>query len=175
MGAICNGTPMQPPSADDPRDVVLTLDGVPDGTPPPAGNPGPRIAQVNQSFQPRVLVVTVGTAVTFPNRDPIFHNVFSYSKAKRFDLGKYGQGKSATVVFDRPGLVKVFCDIHSNMAAYVLVTESRWVVQPDADGRFTLGDVPPGSYTLHLWHPDRGSRTETVTVAATGARLDLQF
>jgi hypothetical protein len=69
----------------------------------------------------------------------------------------------------------VFCDIHSNMAAYVVVHASPWVVQPDADGRFALGDVPPGCYTLHLWHPDRGTRTETVTVTASGGLVDVEF
>jgi plastocyanin len=162
-------------SADDPRDVVVMLDGVPAKGRPPAPPSAPKVAQVNQTFQPRVLAVPVGTSVQFPNFDPIFHNVFSYSKAKRFDLGKYGRGKSATVKFDQPGLVKVFCDIHSNMTAFVYVSDTAWVVQPDTAGGFAFRDLPPGTYALRLWHPERGSRTETVSVSESGARLDLQF
>lgn len=174
LGSICNGTSTFTPQVSDVRDVVVQVEGVPATASAPA--PGhPSMAQQGQSFQPRVLGILVGTTVDFPNRDPIFHNVFSYSKTKRFDLGKYGRGKSASVTFDKPGLVKIFCDIHSNMTGFVYVTATPWVVQPDDQGRFALDGIPDGTYTLRLWHPERGTHTEMVTVAAAGTHVDLQF
>ena len=131
---------------------------------------GGRLAQKNQGFMPRVLPVTVGARVDFPNQDPIYHNVFSVSPPKRFDLGKYGQGKSKSLVFDKPGLVNVYCDIHSNMEAFIVVLPNAWFVQPDAEGKFTLPPLPAGTYTVRVWHPDLGDRTVTVTVGADETR-----
>lgn len=174
LGSICTGTTTLRAGSDDVRDVVVSLRGT---TVVPAVplTKRPQLAQRGQAFEPRVLGVAVGTTVEFPNYDPIFHNVFSYSKTKRFDLGKYGQGKSATVRFDKPGLVKVFCDIHSNMTAFVYVTETPWVVQPDDKGRFVLDGLPRGTYKLEMWHPERGTRTQTVEVTDSGTRVDLTF
>ncbi len=162
------------PAMDDLRDVVITLEGAPEPEAAAATDP-PRMEQVNQSFQPRVLAVAVGTVVEFPNLDPIFHNAFSYSKAKRFDLGKYGQGKTERVVFDKPGVVRVFCDIHSNMSAYIYVAPSRWVAQPDRKGGFALADVPPGEYKLLLWHPEFGTRSKTVKITEPKTTVDFLF
>jgi plastocyanin len=147
----------------DPRDVVVYLTGA--AAPAVEARPeNPRLYQINQNFEPHVLAVPVGTAVDFPNRDMILHNVFSYSKTKRFDLGYFGKDKSKSVVFDKPGLVKVFCDIHSNMSAFILVVDTPLVVQPTAAGNFELPDVPDGEYTLTIWHPTRGESTRTVSV-----------
>ena len=142
----------------------------------PAANPlrGGRLAQKNQSFVPRVLPVAAGARVEFPNLDPIYHNVFSVSPAKRFDLGKYRQGKSKSVVFDKPGLVNVYCDIHSNMEAFILVLPNPWFAQPDAEGRFALPPLPAGTYTVRVWHPDLGNRTTSVTLAEDETR-DLEL
>jgi plastocyanin len=126
---------------------------------------GGRLAQKSQGFEPRVLPVAVGGRVDFPNLDPIYHNVFSVSPPKRFDLGKYGQGKSKSLVFDKPGLVNVYCDIHSNMEAFIVVLPNAWFAQPDADGRFTLPPLPAGTYQVRVWHPDLGDRTVDVTVS----------
>jgi plastocyanin len=131
---------------------------------------GGRLAQKNQGFTPRVLPVTVGARVEFPNQDPIYHNVFSVSPPKRFDLGKFGQGKSKSLVFDKPGLVNVYCDIHSNMEAFIVVLPNAWFVQPDAEGKFTLPPLPAGTYTVRVWHPDLGDRTVSVTVGADETR-----
>ena len=173
LGSMC-GLPKTQSAGDDVRDVVLSLRGLPAGGAAPAAHE-PRMAQRSQSFEPRVLGVPAGTTVAFPNFDPIFHNVFSYSKTKRFDLGRYGNGKSATVTFGKPGLVKVFCEIHSNMTAFIYVTETPWVVQPDATGRFVLDGVPEGTYTLELWHPERGARSETVTVGPAAKPVEVTF
>ena len=158
-------------SADDVHDVVLSLPEAKAGA--PATRTKAEIRQVHQSFLPRVLAIPVGTTVDFPNDDPIFHNAFSYSKTKRFDLGKYGKGKSASVTFDKPGIVQVFCDIHSSMSAYVWVAPTRFVTQPDAAGEFVLHDVTPGTHVLEIWHPERGTQHRTVEVPATGVRIEI--
>ncbi|HYH79481.1 MAG TPA: hypothetical protein VEX86_06780 [Longimicrobium sp.] len=129
----------------------------------------PRLSQRDTAFRPAVLVVPVGTSVDFPNRDPFFHNVFSYSSTKRFDLGRYPRGESRTVVFDRPGVVKVYCEIHQWMRSAVLVVENPHHVLVGADGRFTLAGIPAGRYRLAVWDFDRGQRVMAVTVPATGA------
>jgi plastocyanin len=131
---------------------------------------GGRLAQKDQGFVPRVLPVTVGARVDFPNQDPIYHNVFSVSPPKRFDLGKFGQGKSKSLVFDKPGLVNVYCDIHSNMEAFIVVLPNAWFAQADAEGKFTLPPLPAGTYTVRVWHPDLGDRTVSVTVGQDETR-----
>jgi plastocyanin len=130
--------------------------------------------QRNETFVPHVLAVTVGTIVDFPNSDKTFHNVFSLSKAKRFDLGRYAAGKSKAVRFDRPGLVRVFCDIHSHMNAYVLVLTHRYFSVTDPDGRFRIPSVPAGSYTVVGWYEGDERTSRAVTVASGGVvEVDL--
>jgi plastocyanin len=124
--------------------------------------------QRNETFVPHVLAVTVGTVVDFPNSDKTFHNVFSLSKAKRFDLGRYAAGKSKSVRFDRPGLVRVFCDIHSHMNAYVLVLTHRFFSVTDPDGRFRIPAVPPGNYTVVGWYEGEERTSRAVTVVPGG-------
>ena len=141
-----------------------------------APRPRPQLAQQREAFVPRVVVVTRGDAVDFPNRDPIYHNVFSLSPTRRFDLGKYRQGRSKTVQFDRAGLVKVYCDIHAEMEAFVLVVPNHAFAQAGADGSFELPDLPPGGYELRAWHPDLSEIVRTVQIPAHGdARVDLSF
>jgi hypothetical protein len=156
------------------EDAVVYVDHIPAATDSaftPLG-PHPRLAQQGQMFQPRVLAVVVGTAVDFPNLDPIYHNVFSLSPTKRFDLGKYSRGHFKTVVFDHVGLVNVFCDIHSDMEAFVLVLPHRAFTRPDSAGHFELPDLPAGHYQLHVWHPDR---TESVRPVDLGPGKDVEF
>jgi plastocyanin len=149
--------------------VVVYLEGVPRaaGTPPAA-----RMEQKGERFVPRVLPVAVGTTVVFPNTDPIFHNVFSLSGAKAFDLGRYPRGESKSVRFDKPGIVQVFCHIHSDMRAVVLVLDtSAWAV-PDDDGHYALGSVPPGEYTLVTWHERAQPIRRKVHVIAGGTVVE---
>lgn len=135
----------------------------------------PKLAQKDQSFVPRVVVVAAGGSVDFPNMDPIYHNVFSVSPPRRFDLGKYPRGESRTVRFTKPGLVNVFCDIHSNMAAFILVVPNRAFAQPRTDGSFRLPALPPGRYALAWWHPDfRGGRRE-IELGSDDAVVDVSF
>jgi plastocyanin len=108
--------------------------------------------QRQETFVPYVLAVTVGSTVDFPNSDRTYHNVFSLSKPRRFDLGRYPRGASRSVRFDRPGVVRVFCEIHSQMNAWILVFAHRYFATTDAEGRFRIDAVPPGDYTLAVWN-----------------------
>jgi len=111
----------------------------------------PVLDQRGLQFHPRVLPILIGTTVDFPNRDNLFHNVFSYSRTKPFDLGRYPTGESRSVEFGRPGVVRVYCDIHSDMRAVILVLQNPYFTAPDEKGRYSLKDIPPGSYTLVVW------------------------
>jgi hypothetical protein len=160
-------------------DAVVFVERIPVGTDSLLAQqprPRPRLAQKDQCFEPRVVAVALGGAVDFPNLDPIYHNVFSPSPVKRFDLGKYPKGQSRRVIFPRAGVVNVFCDIHSDMEAFVLVLPHHAYTQPDADGRYTLPDLPPGTYVLRAWHPDLREVRREVVVPETGElSLDLAF
>src|SRR5882672_10229281 len=114
------------------------------------------IRQRGENFVPRVIAVTVGSTVDFPNDDPIYHNVFSLSRVKAFDLGRYPKGKSRGERFDKPGLVKVFCQIHSHMSATVMVFDHPWFQIPDEGGTFDLPAVPPGMHQVTAWHERLG-------------------
>jgi plastocyanin len=121
--------------------------------------------QKNMSFSPHVLAVRVGTTVEFPNRDRVFHNVFSFHDGKRFDLGMYPVGTTRDVTFGKPGLSRIFCNIHPNMAAYVLAVESPYFAVSDDRGTFNITGVPAGTYTYHAWRAGGGQPlTGSVTV-----------
>ena len=117
------------------------------------------VRQVNESFTPRVVAVTIGSDVEFPNDDPIYHNVFSLSRAKNFNLGRYPRGDTRRVRFDRPGVVKVFCEIHSHMSATVMVFDHPWFAVPDEGGHFELPPVPAGDRQITAWHERLGDTT----------------
>lgn len=159
-----------------PSDAVVYVEALPAGASEPAVPPRPQLAQRGQSFEPRVVVVSAGDEVEFPNFDPIYHNVFSVSPARRFDLGKYPRGQSRSVRFPKAGLVNVFCDIHADMAAFILVTPNRAWTRGTADGRFELDGLPAGRYRVHWWHPDFGDGASDVDVPAEGAgALEVNF
>jgi plastocyanin len=158
----------------DRRRSVVYLETAPQAafeTPPPGRAV---LDQRNETFVPPVIAVTVGSTVEFPNSDRVYHNVFSLSKPRRFDLGRYPRGQSRSVVFDRPGVVRVFCEIHSHMSAYVLVFAHRFFAVTDADGRFRLDAVPPGSYTLALWNDGAVRARRELRVEALGT-LELEL
>ena len=157
------------------RPAVVYLDSAPSGAfeLPEPGRAA--MDQRDQTFVPHVLAITVGTTVDFPNSDVTFHNVFSLSKTKTFDLGRYSRGKSKPVRFDRPGVVQVFCDIHSHMSAYILVFAHRYFAVTDQAGTFTIAGVPPGSYTLAVWHEGEVRDTRTVTIPEAGGAVDAAF
>jgi plastocyanin len=122
--------------------------------------------QQDRSFTPDLVVVPAGSTVSFPNLDPIFHNVFSLSKAKSFDLGNYAKDHTRTVTFSKPGIVIVGCHLHANMSAVIVVTPNRWSTTADAQGRFTLPAVPPGTYTIVAWHKTAGFFRKKIEVSA---------
>jgi plastocyanin len=106
----------------------------------------------DKAFAPHVLVVPVGSTVSFPNHDPFEHNVFSVSDSNAFDLGLYGRGEGKSVVLHHPGLVRVFCNVHPRMVALIQVMANHHYTQPGADGSFIISGVEPGEYRLHVWH-----------------------
>jgi plastocyanin len=137
-------------------DVVLWLTAA-DGTvlpPTPVAESSsrPRLVQRNKSFEPHILVVHVVSLVQFPNRDPFFHNVFSLFEGKRFDLGLYEAGSTRDVLFDKPGISYIFCNIHAEMSAVVIALNTPYYGLSDRRGQVLIPDVPPGRYLLHIWY-----------------------
>lgn len=134
-----------------------------------------RMDQRNETFVPHVLAIRTGTTVDFPNNDRIYHNVFSLSPTRRFDLGRYAVGRSKAVRFDRPGVVRVFCDIHSHMSAFILVFAHRFFAVTQSSGDFQLPPVPPGTYALAGWYEGEVRVTRQVSVRAGETTIvDLQ-
>ena len=134
-----------------------------------------RMDQRNETFLPHVLAIDQGTLVDFPNNDSTYHNVFSLSRTRKFDLGRYARGKSKSVRFERAGVVRIFCDIHSHMSAFVLVFSHPYYAKAEVDGRYRIDNVPPGTYTVSAWHEGEVRETRTVTVPPQGGDVDLDF
>jgi plastocyanin len=133
-----------------------------------------RMDQRGEQFVPRLLAVTVGSTVDFPNSDVTFHNVFSLSPARTFDLGRYRPGRTGSVKFDRAGIVSVFCDIHTHMSAFILVFNHPFFTVTDADGRYAIADTPAGSHTLAVWSELGPPASRRITVAA-GEVVEADF
>jgi plastocyanin len=131
--------------------------------------------QRNERFVPHVLAITVGTTVDFPNSDNTYHNVFSLRGPRPFDLGRYAAGRSKSVRFDRPGIVRVFCEIHSHMSAFILVFNHRYFAVTSADGRYQINRVPPGRYTLVAWNEGAIRESRPVVVSDEGGTVELDF
>ncbi len=139
---------------------------------------GVELAQQGKQFQHRVLIVTQGTAVAFPNRDTVRHHVYSFSPAKTFELKLYIGTPANPVVFDRPGIAVLGCNIHDRMVAWVVVVETPHFGQTDAQGALRLDHVPPGSYRLRAWHPDlppgAPALDQPLSLPAAGAALTVK-
>ncbi len=162
------GTAAAVAAVDSSYGVAWVADGAPEpGTiPPPA-----RMDQLGQRFVPRILAIVAGQTVEFHNSDNVFHNIFSYSPPKKFDLGRYPKGKSRSVTFAKAGAVQVYCDIHSDMRADIIVAPSRCFTMIGPSGRFHIEDVAPGAHAIKVWLPS-GERSATVDVPSQGvARL----
>ena len=162
------GAPVEQAPAGRPRSVIY-LESAPRGAFEPIEQGRAVMDQRDETFVPHVLAITTGTTVDFPNSDRIYHNVFSLSKTARFDLGRYEAGHSKAVRFDRPGIVRVFCEIHSHMNAFILVFSHPFFAMTDAEGRYRIDNVPPGTYNLLAWNEGVSSDARTVTVPAGGA------
>ena len=152
--------------ATDLSDVVVYIEG-PKAKAKPTG-PAPKVVMKGKAFTPRVAVVPVGGTVEFPNDDPIFHNVFSVSGENRFDLPLYKRPKSGAQTFQHPGVVRVYCNIHPQMSAVVLVRDNPFFAKAAPDGSFTIEGVPAGRYKLVAWHDKAGETSQDVVVPAQG-------
>ncbi|HOC18067.1 MAG TPA: carboxypeptidase regulatory-like domain-containing protein [Vicinamibacterales bacterium] len=130
--------------------------------------------QRDATFDPHLMAITAGTTVAFPNDDRTYHNVFSLSKPRRFDLGRYAAGRSKDVRFERPGLVRVFCDIHAHMNAFIHVFDHRFYAATNERGRYRIDRVPPGTYRVTAWYEGVDQQTREVVVHA-GAAAELDF
>jgi len=146
--------------------AVLYLEG-----PGPAARPVSFEVAINdKTYVPHVVVVPVGTTIRFPNHDPFNHNVFSPSEPNQFDLGLYGRNEAKTKTFTQAGLVRVYCNVHPRMVAYIYVAANRFFTQPGTDGSLAFDSVPPGRYRLHVWHERVAAEiVKDVTVTASGA------
>jgi plastocyanin len=155
--------------------VVVYLESVPDAAPGPA-QAVKQIQQRDLAFLPELTVVVTGETVEFPNQDKVFHNVFSLSRAARFDLGLYKSGASKSVTFTREGVVDVYCNIHPQMVAKVKVVPNRFYAVTDAQGRFRIGGLPPGKWPYVVWQPwGEPVRGEITIQPASTSEVELRL
>jgi plastocyanin len=159
----------------DRRRSVVYLETAPRAAFDQRDEPHATLDQRNETFVPHVLAIVAGTTVDFPNNDETYHNVFSLSSTKPFDLGRYAAGRKKSVKFDRPGIVRVFCDIHSHMSAFILVFAHRHFAVSDDEGRYRLDNVPPGQYNVIAWNESTPSDSRRVIVPETGGDVEANF
>jgi len=134
------------------------------------------MAQQDEQFVPHVLPIVRGSTVEFPNEDDVYHNVFSLSGAKTFDLGRYPRGESRSVTFNKSGTVQVFCHIHSDMSGVILVLDNPFFATPEPTGRFVIDGLPPGDYAIVGWHERIKPVVQHVQVTASGtSRVDFNI
>jgi len=168
-----------PPTVEEKRDdewqnIVIYLKPTPSLTVATGSNKKLQIAQLGETFIPHVLPIVKGSTVEFPNLDPIFHNVFSLSGTKSFDLGRYPKGDSRSVTFDQAGIVPVFCHLHSDMSAIIVVLDNPYFVVPGPDGRYQIENIPAGNYTLVAWH-ERSEQVEQQVDVIAGQAFELNI
>ena len=161
--ALAGGKPM--------ADVVVWLDA------PSAPRPRERrfvVHQRNMQFEPRVLAAPVGSTVDLPNNDRVFHNVFSFTNGKPFDLGLYPTGASKRITLDRAAVNRLYCNIHPHMGAYIVAVDSPYYATTDRTGSFSIADVPAGRYTYHAWRSGAETLGATVLVG-DGQPLEISW
>jgi plastocyanin len=156
----------------EPRNVIIFFDGIAASN--DVAHVRATLAQKDEQFVPHVTAITKGSTVSFPNDDPFFHNVFSLSRGASFNLGRYPSGVTRSRVFARPGLVKVFCELHSHMSAVIRVFDHPWFTIPDDRGSFAIDGVPAGAHTLVAWHERIGERRDRVTIRP-GQATEVSF
>jgi plastocyanin len=167
------GTPSVRDMPDLLRSVVY-LESAPRGAFESADSGRVVMDQRNETFVPHVLAIMTGTTVDFPNSDKFYHNVFSLSKPARFDLGRYAAGRFRSIRFDKPGIVRVFCDIHSHMNAFIVVFSHPFFALTDGEGRYRIENIPPGGYNVIAWNEGAASDPRPVAVPDGGvAELDF--
>jgi plastocyanin len=167
--AVNSESPNKPasidPTVDELSRVIIYLEG------PGLKSAAPlqeTLTQKNRHFDPEIVAVPVGSSVSFPNEDPIFHNVFSLSKVKQFDLGYYPAGETRSIRFDKPGIVQVYCHIHPDMSAAIVVLPTAFWTRPGTGGRFAFTGIPPGGYDLVAWHRSTGFFRRHISVTEGG-------
>lgn len=129
--------------------------------------------QKNRQFVPDTVVIPAGSSVSFPNLDPVFHNVFSLSKLKSFDLGNYPKDQTRVVTFPKPGVLFVNCHLHPNMSAAIMVTPNAWFTRVEPDGKFNFPQLPPGHYTVVAWHKAAGFFRKSIEVSQESVAIDF--
>jgi plastocyanin len=166
-----------PPPRDlpDQRQAVVYLETAPRGAFEEKEGARATLDQKNENFVPHILAIATGTTVDFRNDDKTYHNVFSLSKPKPFDLGRYAAGETKSVRFDRPGIVRVFCEIHSHMSAFIVVFAHRFFSMTNSEGEYRIEGVPPGTYTVSVWHAAFGSESKTVRIPEGGGEVEVDF
>lgn len=156
-------------------DAVVYIERIPDRTFQPPSDPIV-LDQVKLAFIPHVLPVVAGTTIAFPNSDAVRHNVFSTSLPKRFNLGNYPPGVTKYIVFNKPGVVTLLCNVHTEMSAYVVVLETPYFAVSDREGNFAMRDIPPGNYSLSIWHEQLKPQSKSVRITAgVTARIDFDL
>ncbi len=141
----------------------------------PPAPPTATIVENPHAFHPSVLPIAAGTRVRFLNHDRVYHDVFSRSAPKPFDAGSHGPGQSRWVTFDRPGVVRLFCEIDPAMLGYVIVVPTTWFTQPDSLGAFEVQGLPRGTYALHVWHPTLGRLDRIVELKGSELSVPLHY
>lgn len=156
--------------------IIVYLDDHPALKQPPDPTAEPVIDQRELTILPHVTPVVTGTTVAFLNSDMVYHNIFSLSKAKQFNLGRFPAGEKHSVTFDRPGVVEVFCDIHSDMNGVVLVLPNPFFTTVNADGSYRISNIPPGTFVVQVWRENsREMMTKVVITTTPEEEIILNF
>lgn len=150
-------------------DAVVTVRGAGPLAEPAAAGQSAVMRQFGKAFDPYVLAVSTGTVVTFPNDDPFLHHVYSFASAKSFDLKLYDRDKTPDVLFDKPGMIAIGCNIHDTMRGYIVVTDDPWFAVTGADGRAHFDDLAEGAGPVEVWHYWQAGENAVQELAATGA------
>lgn len=179
ISAIYQKNTAPAPLAYEPLSFVVYLDVVPAARPvlpaeKPAARPRFVMDQKGLTFVPHVLPILAGSTVEFPNSDPVYHNVFSFSKTRTFDLGRYPTGRSKAITFNQPGLVKVYCDMHSQMNAFILVLDNPYFTLSDENGNYAIRDIPAGVYQVKAWFARLPEKNASITIRP-GETITLDF
>jgi plastocyanin len=151
------------------RDAVVTVHLVGRATPGPQGGSDYTVDQKDLQFHPFVLVVPVGSDISFPNLDPVRHHVYSFSPAKKFELRLYAREQNRSVHFDKAGIVALGCNIHDQMTAFIDVVDTVWAVRTDGTGNAVFNGIPPGQISVEVWHPYLRAPNNSVSHAVTAA------
>jgi plastocyanin len=168
-------TSVSSPEVDALENIIIYLDEHPSLRTITSAEDNPVIDQRDLMIVPHVTPIVVGTTVHFLNSDKVYHNIFSLSRPKRFNLGRYPRGEYRNVTFERPGVVEVFCDIHSEMNGVILVLPNTYFTTINLDGTYRIPDIPPGTYVVKIWREKAEGTSQTVTIPDMDSTIILNF